>query len=81
MIPRLWQCEEPSWWEQALSAPFSLYAVGALLVAAAVLSLFRLPGGRVVTSLLAGIAATPSEQRQDPADEQRGAAGFRHGSG
>lgn len=31
MIPRLWQCERPEWWEHLLGAPFSSYAVFVLL--------------------------------------------------
>jgi len=55
MIPRLWECEEPSWWESALGAPLSIYAVGALIVAAAVLNLLHLRVGRVANGLLAAI--------------------------
>jgi hypothetical protein len=33
MIPRVWQCERPEWWEHLLGVPFSSYAVLVLLAA------------------------------------------------
>jgi hypothetical protein len=34
MLPRLWQCAEPLWWEWLLGFPLSGYALWALCVAA-----------------------------------------------
>jgi hypothetical protein len=44
VIPRLWQCAEPTWWEYLLGLPLSGYSLAILLALAPLVRAFRLPG-------------------------------------
>jgi len=53
MIPRLWQCADPTWWEQLLSIPLSSYTVILLLAVYCALRGWQSgPRSRVVEKLL-----------------------------
>lgn len=57
MLPRLWQCADPSWWEPWASLPVSIWGLGAIVIVGGVLLLTKRPQAEhamVVARNLAG---------------------------